>query len=344
MLIRASFDNKMKVSFFTVFIWGYFLDKTAQSLGQGGSSISFLKICLYTSSANFHNCFHLCNLVYTIGIIATFWLIFIHMISSVMFFQSFVSGCCGGTLLCIILYSKCLLFLNEFPDRRVFAWKRRISPERNKHRLVFPRAPVLRPYLACSSSDRFLPMMANVCGRFCFTFSCTWGQTKSGTVSFQPVSERVHNKIEREWKRGSAEESVGELRTSMPAMSIRSLTLNFWPISLSLGTQYSTMLLNWITDMKTSTVGVKPKPQLGLLWRLFLIRIWRGSPDRGIGPAPSHFLPTSSWYVLPWWAHWLGSQCPPRLPVFREPPAICAFSPEGEKLCWISNFNFFLIS
>lgn len=164
--------------------------------------------------------------------------------------------------------------------------------------------------------------------------------TKSRTVLFQPVSDRVHNKIEREWKRGSVEESVGELRTSMPAMSIRSLTLNFWPISLSLGTQYSTMLLNWITDMKTSTVGVKPKPQLGLLLRLFLFIIWRGSPDRGIGPAPFHFLPTSSWYVLPWWAHWLGSQCPPRLPVFREPPATCAFSPEGEKLCWISNFNF----
>lgn len=156
MLIRASFDNKMKVSFFRVFIWGYFLDKTAQSLGQDGSSISFLKFCLYTSSANFHNCFHLCNSVYTIGIIATFWLIFIHMNSSVMFFQSFVSGCCGGTLLCIILYSKCLLFLNECPDR-VFAWKRRISPERNKHRLVFPvrtRPPSLpglqlqRPLLA----------------------------------------------------------------------------------------------------------------------------------------------------------------------------------------------------
>lgn len=58
---------------------------------------------------------------------------------------------------------------------------------------------------------------------------------------------------------------VGDVRTSMPAMSIRSLTLNFCPISRSLGTQYSTMLLNWITDRKTSTVGVKPKPQLGLL-------------------------------------------------------------------------------
>lgn len=52
--------------------------------------------------------------------------------------------------------------------------------------------------------------MANVWGRFCFTFSCT----------------------------------------SMPAMSILSRTLNFCPISLSLGTQYSTMLLNWMADVK----------------------------------------------------------------------------------------------
>lgn len=36
----------------------------------------------------------------------------------------------------------------------------------------------------------------------------------------------------------------------MPAMSILSLTLNFCPISLSLGTQYSTILLNYIRDRK----------------------------------------------------------------------------------------------
>lgn len=34
----------------------------------------------------------------------------------------------------------------------------------------------------------------------------------------------------------------------MPAMSILSLTLNFCPISLSLGTQYSTILLNYMED------------------------------------------------------------------------------------------------
>lgn len=35
-----------------------------------------------------------------------------------------------------------------------------------------------------------------------------------------------------------------EMQTCSPAMSIFSRTLNFWPISLSFGTQYSTMLLN----------------------------------------------------------------------------------------------------
>jgi len=43
------------------------------------------------------------------------------------------------------------------------------------------------------------------------------------------------------------------MQTCSPAMSIFSRTLNFWPISLSFGTQYSTMLLN----CNTGTVQVK---------------------------------------------------------------------------------------
>lgn len=49
---------------------------------------------------------------------------------------------------------------------------------------------------------------------------------------------RRRRKIQDVW------ENEKQKFTSMPAMSILSLTLNFCPISRSLGTQYSTMLLN----------------------------------------------------------------------------------------------------
>lgn len=61
-------------------------------------------------------------------------------------------------------------------------------------------------------------------------------------LNLEAMWKNHHVRIIRGHKNKRAAERTS--RTSIPAMSIRSLTLNFCPISLSLGTQYSTMLLN----------------------------------------------------------------------------------------------------
>lgn len=131
--------------------------------------------------------------------------------------------------------------------------------------------------------------MANVWGRFCFTFCCT----------------------------------------AMPAMSILSLTLNFCPISLSLGTQYSTMLLNYTGDTERPHCYCR-KSSKSMIF--FFLNNCDLSPGRGIGLVLFHFWPTSSWYVPLWWVRWLGWQCLPLPRAFHKPPAVCASSPRIEQI------------
>ena len=54
-------------------------------------------------------------------------------------------------------------------------------------------------YLACSSSERCLPMMAKVWGRFCFTFSWTWEDERQRSFSLNTNRKNEIRKGIRTW-------------------------------------------------------------------------------------------------------------------------------------------------
>lgn len=149
-------------------------------------------------------------------------------------------------------------------------------------------------YLACSSSDRCLPMMAKVWGRFCFTFSCTWGQRNRGSQIQCYQNER------KAW---------GKTKTK----PIRQPHLHSGDVDLLSDAELLSHQPEFRHAVKHHVVELERR------WTTQLIisadntdppALWHSngplSPSRGIGLVLFHFWLTSSWCDLLWWAHWPG--------------------------------------